>query len=340
MILDMDQFIRRERPFWEELERALQGVMGSESAQEITAVRRFYYLYERAASDLAKVQTFAAEPELRQYLETLVSQAYARLHRRREDAIRIRPLRWLFGTFPATFRKHLGTFWLSLGISLLGGAVGAFFLAQNPENKWMLIPAQFGHLSQTPSERVSLEEGLATEKIKHIGAGAPQFSTMLMTHNTKVALMALALGALCGVFSLVLLFYNGVILGLVVYDYVMDGQSVFLAGWLLPHGVPELTAIFIGGQAGLVLARAVIGWGSSLRLRQRLRLVRDDVATLAGGLAVMLVWAGIIEAFLSQYHGKHLYGWKIGFGLLELALLAGIFALGGRKMKGHGAQPG
>lgn len=328
MILDLDQFIRRERPFWEELERA---VAEQERWPGVEAVRRYYYLYERAASDLAKVQTFAAEPELRAYLEGLVGQAYARLHQRRGPGVRWRPLRWLTRVFPATFRRHAGAFWLALGLTMLGAALGAFVLAKDPDNKWMLVPEQFGHLHQTPTERVMEEEAEAAERAMKIGEVAAPFSTMLMTHNTKVALTALALGFLWGGLTCVVLFYNGVILGFVAYDYIADGQGQFLAAWLLPHGAPELTAIFIGGQAGLVLAGAVIGHGNGLGLRQRLRLVRDDLATLAGGLAVMLVYAGLIEAFLSQYHGPHLYSLKIGFGLMELLLLIAFFALMGRR---------
>ena len=44
--------------------------------------------------------------------------------------------------------------------------------------------------------------------------------------------------------------------------------------------------------------------------------------TLIGGVAVMLVWAGIVEAFLSQYHQPAVpYALKIAFGLVELAAL-------------------
>jgi len=331
VILDLEQFIRRERPFWEELERAVTGQAGEERLPGVEAARRFYYLYERAAADLAKVQTFAAEPELRRYLEGLVGQAYARLHHQRGSGVRWRPLVWLTRTFPATFRRHLGAFWLATGLTFLGAAVGAFVLSRDVENKWMLVPPQFGHLHQTPTERVLEEEASAAERSAEIGESAPAFSTMLMTHNTKVALTALALGFLWGGLTCVLLFYNGVILGFVMYDYIADGQGEFLTAWLLPHGVPELTAIFIGGQAGFVLARAVIGHGTGLPLRRRLRLVRDDVATLAGGLAVMLVYAGVIEAFLSQHHGPHLYRLKIGFGLMELVLMVTFFALLGRR---------
>jgi hypothetical protein len=61
-------------------------------------------------------------------------------------------------------------------------------------------------------------------------------------------------------------------------------------------------------------------------------MVRGDVFTLAGGFAVMLVWAGIIEAFFSQYHEPVLpYPLKIAFGLAELTLLTLYLSRAGRK---------
>jgi uncharacterized membrane protein SpoIIM required for sporulation len=93
-------------------------------------------------------------------------------------------------------------------------------------------------------------------------------------------------------------------------------------GWLLPHGVIEIPAILVGGQTGLVIAHALIGWGSRISRAERLRAISRDVVTLAGGAALMLVWAGIVEAFLSQYHEPVIpYGAKIAFGLVEAALL-------------------
>jgi uncharacterized membrane protein SpoIIM required for sporulation len=128
-----------------------------------------------------------------------------------------------------------------------------------------------------------------------------------------------------------MLFYNGVILGAVAVDYVYAGQSQFLLGWLLPHGVIEIPAILVAGQAGFVLASALIGWGESSTRRVRLKTVLSEVLTLAGGFGVMLVWAGIVEAFVSQYHYPVLpYSWKIGFGLVELTVLSLFLARAGR----------
>jgi uncharacterized membrane protein SpoIIM required for sporulation len=123
-----------------------------------------------------------------------------------------------------------------------------------------------------------------------------------MTHNTKVAILTLALGLTWGIGTLIMLFYNGIILGAVAVDYAMAGQTSFLLGWLLPHGAVEIPAILLAGQAGIVLAGALIGWGKPISLRMRLRKISNDLVTLISGVALMLVWAGIIEAFFSQYH--------------------------------------
>ncbi|MCK5229712.1 MAG: stage II sporulation protein M, partial [Desulfobulbaceae bacterium] len=131
-----------------------------------------------------------------------------------------------------------------------------------------------------------------------------------------------ALGMTWGVGTTILLFSNGVMLGAVALDYILAGQAGFLAGWLLPHGVVEIPAILLAGQAGMALAGALIGWGGSVPLKSRLREISGDLVTLISGVAIMLVWAGFIEAFFSQYHEPVIpYEVKIGLGIVELTLL-------------------
>jgi hypothetical protein len=96
--------------------------------------------------------------------------------------------------------------------------------------------------------------------------------------------------------------------------------------------VIEIPAILIAGQAGLVLAYALVGWGRRVPLAARFREVSRDLTTLIFGVGLMLVWAGFIEAFLSQYHEPIIpYEAKIAFGLIELAVLCLFLARSGRK---------
>jgi uncharacterized membrane protein SpoIIM required for sporulation len=148
------------------------------------------------------------------------------------------------------------------------------------------------------------------------------FSAFLMTHNIRVSIFTFSAGIAAGVGTILMLFYNGVIIGAISIDYIFGGQTRFLLGWLLPHGVIEIPAILIAGQAGLLLGGAVLGWKSRLPLRRRLRNIAPDLMTLVAGLAAMLVWAGLVEAFFSQWHEPVMpYTLKIAFGFVELTLL-------------------
>jgi uncharacterized membrane protein SpoIIM required for sporulation len=196
---------------------------------------------------------------------------------------------------------------------------GGFAVAYDPEAKAAILPEMFASHLGDPAERVAREE---TQPDRTSTGGLSSFSAALMVNNIKVSIKALALGMTWGIGTILVLFYNGVVLGLVSTDYVIAGQTKFLLGWLLPHGVIELPAVLIGGQTGLILAGALIGWGKRMPLRARFRVVTPDVTTLIFGVSLMLVWAGLVEAFFSQYHEPVLpYSVKIAFGCTELVVL-------------------
>ncbi len=326
MIIDLQRFIAGERPFWEQLERLIDKLEAEPNLRmSLAEVEHFQHLYERTAADLGKLTTFSAEAETRRYLENLVARAYGEIHETRESQRRIYPLKWFFRTLPQTFRRHVRAFYLSVAITVVGIMFGGFALALDPEAKSVLMP--FPHLQIDPARRVAEEEKTDRDRLGGMKTG---LSAQLMTHNTQVAIVALALGMTWGIGTGILLFYNGVIVGAVAVDYIRAGQTKFLLGWLMPHGVIEIPAILIAGQAGLVLAMALIGWGRRVPLRTRLREVSHDIVTFIFGVALLLVWAGFIEAFLSQYHEPVIpYSAKIAFGAVELLLLTAYLAKSG-----------
>ncbi|MBN2308160.1 MAG: stage II sporulation protein M [Candidatus Hydrogenedentes bacterium] len=335
MIIDLERFLAEERPYWGELD----GLVARLEADPVfvlslESARRLHYLYRRASADLAKVATFASDPELRQYLESLVARAYGEIHEVRERPHRFAPIHWFFRVFPVAFRKHIWAFWLAVAITIVGSAFGGGAVALDPDAKGVLLP--FSHLQIDPSERVAREERVLDEDPRE--ASKAMGTSFYFTHNTKVAIMTLALGIAWGLGTVIVLFANGVMLGAVVLDYALAGETTFLVGWLLPHGAIEIPAILLAGQAGLVLGRALIGWGSRVPVRGRLRAVSKDLVTLIIGVALMLAWAGFVEAFLSQYHEPVIpYSIKIGFGAVELILLCVFLA---RSGKGHEADVG
>lgn len=323
MIIDLPRFISAERPAWTELEKFLDRLDAEiDHRLTIEEAHRFHFLYQKASADLARLATFASEPELRRYLETLVGRAYGEIHETRERGVRWHPVRWFLREFPAAFRRQRAAFILSVAVTMIGCIFGGFSGALDDEAKRAILPGQFAPHLGNPSDRVKREE---TAKRDHLEGAHSTFAGQLMVNNIGVSIKAMALGMTWGIGTLLILFYNGVILGLVAVDYIIAGQVVFLLGWLLPHGIIEIPAILIGGQAGFVLGGALLGRGDRREMGARLRAVGRDAATLIGGVAVMLVWAGIVESFISQHHQPVLPYWlKIAFGIGEGILLIAL----------------
>jgi uncharacterized membrane protein SpoIIM required for sporulation len=328
VIVDLQRFIANEKPSWLELERRLNHLEAEpNTAMSLEQLQIFHQLYERTAADLAKITTFSSEPEIRRYLENLVSRAYGEIHETREKQRRIFPLQWFLHTLPQTFRRHIRAFYLSLAITIAGCVFGGAAIAFDPDSKAVLMP--FGGLMQDPVKRVHEEENAREDRLQGFKS---TFSAELMTHNIQVSIFTLALGMTWGFGTIIMLFYNGVILGAVAVDYIRAGETKFLLGWLMPHGVIEIPAILIAGQAGLILAVALIGRGSRLSFRARLRAISQDLTTLIFGVGILLVWAGFIEAFLSQYHEPVIpYEAKIAFGCIELILLILFLSRSGKR---------
>jgi uncharacterized membrane protein SpoIIM required for sporulation len=318
--------VAAERPYWRELEAQLElWERDPDSPRSLAELERFHYLYERATSGLARLASFAAPPEVGRFLEGLVSRAYAEIHGHHRAALHS-PLRFLAETLPRAVRRRARALALAAAVTAAGAAFGAGAVAFDEQAKGALLP--FAHLLGDPSERVRLEESAAHDPVAGRGAS---FSSTLFSHNSRVAIFSLALGMSWGVGTLALLFYNGVVLGAVVLDYLRAGEGLFLAGWLLPHGAVEIPAFLIAGQAGLVLAGALVGHGSRAPVAARLRSVGPDLVVLATGFGALLAWAALVESFFSQYHEPAVPYWaKVAFGVGELALLGLWLARSGR----------
>ncbi len=330
MILDLTRFIAAERPAWTELEQMLDRLeLTPDREPSLEEAKRFHLLYQKVSSDLARISTFASEPELRRYLESLTARAYGEIHETRAQSTRFRPVPWFTTEFPRAFRRHFGAFLISVLITVVGVLFGGFAVGLDGEAKEAILPQMFSSHLGDPAKRVRMEEEGKKDRLE---GQRSTFASQLMANNIGVSIKALALGMTYGLGTIVILFYNGIILGLVGLDYILAGQLVFLLGWLLPHGSIEIPAILLAGQGGLVLGHALIGRGDRAPLGRRLRAVGSDVMTIIGGVAVLLVWAGFVESFLSQYHEPVIPYWlKIAFGVTELVALGWFLGTRGKE---------
>lgn len=328
MILNLERFQAQARPRWNDLESLLTA-LENRPDRHLNSVEaeQLQDLYARVAADLNRVTHGALAPELQQYLERLVGRAYAELFYAPPMRSELwRPRRWLviFTAFPEAFRRQFRYFALAVLVTLLGCALGGLAVRYDPASVDVLLPADY---LSNPGQRVHREE---EGQARHMDSAQTEaaFSAQLIRHNIQVALLAAALGVTFGIGTALLLFENGVLLGAVAVHYTRQGFGLFMSAWLLPHGVFEIPSILIAGQAGFYLARLLLRGREERNLHQSVR----EWLLLVAGLAMMLVWAGIMEAFFSQHHAPVLpYGFKIAVAGAELVLLTAYLGLIGRS---------
>ena len=328
MILDLERFQTQARSRWSNLESLLAALEGRPGHRlNPVEAEQLQALYAQVAADLNRVTHGALAPELRQYLERLVARAYTELHFVPPTGSELwRPRRWLriFTLFPETFRRQSRYFALAVLITVLGCALGGLAVHYDPAAVDVLLPANY---LRNPVQRVHEEEQGKNQGL-HSTQSEAAFSAQLIRHNIEVAMLAAALGVTFGIGTALLLFENGVLLGAVAVRYTQQGFGLFMTAWLLPHGVFEIPSILIAGQAGFYLARILLRRREDRDVRQSTR----EWLVLIAGTAMMLVWAGVMEAFFSQHHEPVLpYGFKVAVGGAELALLTVYLLLIGRR---------
>ena len=319
--MNIERFLSERRPVWDQLDamvtRAEDVGLSREETQELVS------LYRRTCSDLNRARSHTANPEILGHLNQLTGRAYRFIYRAGHDtAVWPAFVRLITREIPSAFRRERLAVLIAAAAFLGGTLFGSIAILVDPANGERLIPAMF--FSESPRERVEKIER-DEERIENVEQ-ALLFGASLYTHNIKVSFLAFSLGALTIVLGLVILFYNGIILGAVGTLYVLDDVSVFFFAWVGPHGALELPAIVFGGAAGLLVGRAFLMPGNLTR-GASLRRVLPSVWRMMIGAALTLVLAGIIEGSFSQFSAKTVpYSVKIGLAaMLFVGLMTYLF---------------
>lgn len=308
--MELVEFVEQRRPKWSALERLLDvAERDGLSKLSLDDARTLSRLYRSASSDLLWVRARAGAADLSGYLNDLVGRAYALTYPGRR--VRFSDVgRFLTLGFPDLMAREWRMFVASFLLFWGGFGFGWIGMAFDPEAAPYLVPGQ--HQSLDPEARRDREA-------QSSGAGAGEqamFTSFLFTHNIQVAFLCFALGLTAGLGTAVLMFLNGIMLGSLAWVYTSKGMAGWFWAWILPHGIPEITAIVIAGAAGLVLARALVA-PKGLSRRAALKREGTPALQLLLGTLALFVLAGFIEGTISQIHPPRLsVAFKISFALL------------------------
>jgi uncharacterized membrane protein SpoIIM required for sporulation len=306
-----DGWIERARPAWLRLE-AFAARLGRLAPAEML---EFVALYRRATCDLARARTLDAPPEIVEYLNDLVGRIHFQVYSVPSRGLQ-RIAEFFAALFPRAVRRNRGYVLASALLLLLPAAAGYAMVAADPALLRVLAPPEFA------------------DQIDQYGAvssmGWSDLSGMTgfyVANNTQVSFFAFAGGLLVGIGSLFVLVNNGALLGAVFAGAAGAGQLGPLLDFIASHAALELTAIVLGGAAGLRLGAALLNPGDVTRPRALVEAGREAGLIMFGVIA-LLALAAVFEAWVSHALPSAL---RWGVGIANAGWLFAYLALAGRR---------
>ncbi|MFJ6750959.1 stage II sporulation protein M [Streptomyces sp. NPDC091266] len=315
--MDLDVFVTAHRAEWDRLETLLRRrrrLTGAE-ADELVA------LYQRTTTHLSLLRSSAPDPALTGRLTSLVARARSTVTGARKASWRD-AARFFTRSFPAAVYR-LRHWWIPTAVlSIAVAALIGWWIAAHPE-----VQASIG----APEDLRDMTRPGGQYETYYSSHPAASFAAQVWTNNAQAVALCLVLGAFAGIPVLWVLVQNMLNLGFGIGLMSSAGRLDTFLGLILPHGLLELTAVFVAAGIGLRLGWTLIDPGPRTR---RTALAEEGRSALgvAIGLAAVLFVSGAIEGFVTP---SGLPTWaRIGIGIAaELAFLLYVYVLGGRAVR-------
>lgn len=284
-----EEFIAAKRGSWERLTaliRRAQTNIASLSAEELQELGR---LYRQATSDLAVARRDYPGHNVTIYLNSLVAQGHAAVYRGRSTSLS-RIGRYFTHSIPRTFRQTLIFTLISFAVFTIPALLACVIAFRSPDEGAQLMPGIAQRIEDIRNKEQWWNE------INEIGNAAG--AGFIMTNNIRVSILAFAGGMLLGLLTIYVLYFNGLMFGIIVGAAHSLDFADKLWAFVAPHATLELSMIFISGGAGLQLAWAIAHPGLLTR-RAALTVAARRAGILMGLVILILIVAGLIEGFIS-----------------------------------------
>lgn len=282
-------------------------------------IDRLGRLYRAATSDLAYAGGQGYDARVIGYLNRLVARAHAHVYGAAATTGWRRLATFYAETFPREFRASFPLIALCTIITIATAVVAYVLIRTHPADAFAILPSEM-----IPPE---IKKSLHDSNFAVSPEQSPVMSTMIITNNIRVAVMAFAGCITLGFGTLYIIAFNGFMLGGVGALFTNAGFGSDFWATVAPHGVIELTAIQIAGAAGLLISAGILMPG---RLRRRDAIAENAkrAGVLIAGVASMLLVAGTIEGYFSPLRFPESI--RIGVGSVTAALLILYFGFCGR----------
>jgi uncharacterized membrane protein SpoIIM required for sporulation len=312
--VDLDAYVAAHREDWDRLaELSRRNRLSGAEADELVD------LYQRAATHLSVVRSQAPDPALVSRLSSLVARARSQVTGSSAPSWR-EVSAFLGERFPAAVWRAR---WWALGVAgsflLVAFSLG-WWIAAHPDVQTSIASSQQIHQ-------------LVDQDFKGYYSSHPagDFAFQVWTNNAWVTALCITFGGFLGLPVVALQFKNAVNVAVDGGLMAAHGKLGLFFGLILPHGLLELTAVWIAGGVGLRLGWTLIDPGPRRRAEAFAAAGRAAIV-VALGLVLVLLVSGLLEAFVTP---SPLPTWaRIGIGVTVWgAFIAWITVYGRRAVR-------
>jgi uncharacterized membrane protein SpoIIM required for sporulation len=299
LALRSSEFRRGREDSWRDLE-TLVAVIEKRGVRALSAddLQRLPLLYRTALSSLSVARSIALDRNLLLYLENLALRGYLAVYGPRVSLLRGAG-DFLVRGFPAAVvaaRWHV----LIAVLCMAVGSIAGFALTIGDES-WFssLVPTGLSGGRGPASSHADLHDHEIFAPWPGVVESFAVMANFLFTHNTVVGILTFSLGLAAGVPTILLLLYQGLILGAFLALHANRELTVDFLGWVAIHGVTEIGAIILCGAAGLVIADKLLFPGRHARV-ESVAIHGRMAAQIAVGAVLMFFIAAILEGGFRQ----------------------------------------
>ena len=291
------RFRRERQETWIRLEVLLERLRGRGEPLTPDELAELPRLYRTTLSSLSVARNYVIDQRLTAYLEALCLRAYLAIYAPR-DSFRSLICRAVAVDFPRAVRGALPEIAVAALCLAIGILAGRAIVLADPTLFDGIVPSGLAGGRSPDAPRSVMVESItdATISVEEMRT----FALFLAQHNAAVALLAFGLGLAFGLPTILLLLFNGVLIGAMIAAFEMHGLTLDFIAWLSVHGVTELGAIVIAGGGGLLIARGILFPGADESRLASARRRGLQAGFLMIGAVVMLFLAAALEGFARQ----------------------------------------
>lgn len=284
--LKEEQFIKSKSATWKTLE-CLSAHIDKKGITSLNSkeIKEFLHTYKLTSHHLAYARTHYPNSNTVTYLNSLIGKCHNHVYLVRKSSFK-ESFHSFFYDFPNALKELKAYVLISFGIFFFGFLLSLIMVFYDDSL------ARF-FLNETMIEAISDGQRLGSGQWDY-----PLISSKIMTNNISVAFKAFAYGISFGIGTIYILFTNGALLGALTGLVYLYNDPVRFWSLILPHGVIELTAIFISGAAGIMIGKSLLIPGEYSRKHALIAQAKRSVSLLIG-VVVLLVIAAIIEGFFT-----------------------------------------